>query len=132
MRQRTVLDNDTNGRGTADERESVLTRAILHAAIDAHLSDGELARILNVGDEHVQRFRSGAEVLKDGTASFRSAAMFIRLMRGLFGILGDTEPAASWLRSQNLDLGSRPIEKIFQPDGLDFVVSYVDSFRAKV
>ena len=57
----------------------------------------------------------------------------MRLFRSLDSLFGGDETVAhSWLNSENLVLGGRPIEKITTIAGLTDVIAYLDARRAIV
>jgi hypothetical protein len=60
------------------------------------------------------------------------ALLFVRLYRALDAIVGNERDAQTWLRSENLALGQRPIELIRSAEGLVRVLHYLDASRSRV
>jgi hypothetical protein len=60
------------------------------------------------------------------------ALLFLRMFRSLQAIVGNDHDAQTWLRSENLALGSRPLELIRSAEGLVRVLHYLDASRARL
>ena len=58
--------------------------------------------------------------------------LFLRMFRSLQAIVGNDHDAQTWLRSENLALGSRPLELIRSAEGLVRVLHYLDASRARL
>jgi len=115
----------------ADER--VLTVAVTRAADFWDLTNATLGRIIGVSGPTASRLRSGQKTLSRGTKPFELAQYLVRLFSSLEALTGsDDKSAISWLRTQNQDLGGRPIDLIETVKGLAEVSNYVDDFRARI
>ena len=113
--------------------ERVLTVAVTRAADFWDLTNATLGRIIGVSGPTASRLRSGQKTLSRGTKPFELAQYLVRLFRSLDALTGsDDKSAISWLRTQNQDLGGRPIDLIETVKGLAEVSNYVDDFRARI
>ncbi len=115
------------------DEEQVLTVAVGRAADLWDLTNATLGRIIGVSSPTASRLRSGQKRLSRGTKPFELGQYFVRLFRSLDALTGsDDKSAISWLRTENKDLGGRPIELIETVKGLAEVSNYVDDFRARI
>lgn len=115
----------------SDRQGTVASKAAIRAAGILGLSNAELARVVGVSKSQISRV-SNQKAALDGKP-LELGLLFVRLYRGLAGIVGpDDEAARSWLRADNLALGKKPIELIISVGGLVNVVDYVDSRRARI
>jgi len=115
------------------EDERVLTIAVSRAADLWDLTNATLGRIIGVSGPTASRLRSGQKRLLRGTKPFELGQYFVRLFRSLDALTGsDDKSAMSWLRTENKDLGGRPIDLIEPVKGLAEVSNYVDDFRARI
>lgn len=113
--------------------ERVLTVAVSRAADLWDLTNAALGRIIGVSSPTASRLRSGQKTLSRGTKPFELGQYFVRLFRSLDALTGsDDKSAISWLRTENKDLGGRPIDLIETVKGLAEVSNYVDDFRARI
>jgi uncharacterized protein (DUF2384 family) len=111
----------------------VLTVAVARAAKLWDLTNETLGKIIGVSSPTASRLRSGQRKLTRGTKPFELGQYFVRLFRSLDALTGsDDQSAISWLSTNNIDLGGRPIELITSVKGLAEVTNYVDDFRARV
>jgi len=119
--------------GVIPDDERVLTLAVSRAADLWDLTNATLGTIIGVSSPTASRLRSGQKRLSRGTKPFELGQYFVRLFRSLDALTGsDDKSAISWLRTDNKDLGGRPIDLIKTVKGLAEVSSYVDDFRARV
>lgn len=115
------------------EQSAVLTKATIRAAERLRLSARTLAAILGLSEPTISRMRKGDYQLGPNDKSFELALFFVRLFRSLDSLFGGDEAVAqSWLNSENIVLGGRPIEKIITIAGLIDVIAYLDARRAIV
>jgi uncharacterized protein (DUF2384 family) len=113
--------------------ERVLTVAVTRAADFWDLTNAALGRIIGVSGPTASRLRSGQKNLSRGTKPFELGQYLVRLFRSLDALTGsDDKSAISWLRTENQDLGGRPIDLIETVKGLAEVSNYVDDFRARI
>jgi ABC-type transporter Mla subunit MlaD len=123
----TVLD-----RGSA-RADQALTRATAQIADLWSLTNGQLGAILGVSGPTASRLRDGRYMLDPRSKAFELAQYLLRLFRSLDALVGSDDKAAqAWLRTPNLDLGTRPIDLLSTFTGLSRVCDYVDAFRARV
>jgi hypothetical protein len=65
--------------------------------------------------------------------SFELSALFIRLYRSLDAIVsGDEAVAKEWLNNHNTALGDAPINLMRNVSGLNHVIQYLDTRRARI
>ena len=115
------------------EKAQVLTNAVARIAELWGLSNAKLGGILGVSMATASRLRSGQSQLDPASKSYEAAQFLLRLFRSLDALLGSDDIAAkSWLATENLDLGGKPIEQIETMRGLIAVCDYVDFYRARV
>ncbi len=115
------------------EQSDVLTKATIRAAERFRLSARTLAAILGLSEPTISRMRKGDYQLGPNDKSFELAVFFVRLFRSLDSLFGGDEVVAhSWLNSENVVLGGRPIDKIITIAGLIDVIAYLDARRAIV
>lgn len=113
------------------ERDRVMTTAVVRAAEKLGLSGKDLAAILGVSAPTISRMRKDEFRLEEGSKAFELGALFVRLFRSLDAITGgDGTVAHAWLRNDNRALGGRPLEQIKTITGLTRGLNYLDSRRA--
>ncbi|MCB1377999.1 MAG: DUF2384 domain-containing protein [Alphaproteobacteria bacterium] len=111
----------------------VLTKAVVRAASRLEVTAKALSAILGLSEASVSRMKQGDFKLEVGTKPFELGVLFVRLFRSLDAIVGGDEAVArSWLRSANLVLDGRPLDKISTIAGLTDVIAYLDARRALV
>lgn len=111
----------------------VLTEAVGRVATLWKLTNDQLGAILGLSPATASRLRSGSFTLETDSKPFELGQYLIRLFRSLDAMIGsDDAGAIAWLRTDNLDLGGRPIDLIRTIRGLSDVADYVDDFRAQV
>ena len=118
----------------ATERSCILTQAVAETAQHLAIGPSELAPILGISQPSASRLLRGEFFIKEGTSEWQLSALFIRLYRGLFSIVGNSdELARNWLTSTNHAFGDRhPIDLIKSIPGLVLACDYVDAHRAPV
>ena len=113
------------------ERDRVMTTAVVRAAEKLGLSGKDLATILGVSAPTISRMRKAEFRLEEGSKAFELGALFVRFFRSLDAITGgDGRVAHAWLRNDNRALGGRPLEQIKTITGLTRGLTYLDSRRA--
>ena len=113
--------------------ESTLTKAVVRAARLLKFNQTLLARILGVSAPTASRMASGNYLLsKDRPKEWEFGLLLVRLFRSLDAILGSGEKAQTWLASQNLSLGARPVDLIQSAEGLIRVLHYLDAHRGRI
>ncbi|MCL4744042.1 MAG: DUF2384 domain-containing protein [Burkholderiaceae bacterium] len=119
---------------TARSRSAVLGGALAQTARRIGVGPTELGRIIGVSQPTASRLLAGNYALKEGSKEWELAALLVRLYRGLFAIVGDSDQLAKdWLGSANRAFGGKPpIEAIRSVQGLVHACEYVDAHRARV
>lgn len=116
----------------AAERSAVLTQAVAETAKHLGLGSTDLAPIIGISQPSASRLLKGEFLVKEGTPEWQLSALLVRLYRGLFSIVGNSdELAREWLTSRNQAFGDRiPLAEIKTIIGLVFACDYVDAHRA--
>jgi len=117
----------------APDESRVLSAAVRHVAEYWKLTNEQLGAVLGLSAATASRLRAGHYRLKPADKAFELGQYLVRLFRSLDAIMGsDDDAAVSWLRTSNLDLGGRPIDRLVTIRGLMDVADYVDDFRAHI
>ena len=125
-----------NGRVAANHITSgsdaaLIGNALLRASEHLEIANKVLSRIVGLSESSLSRLRRRGFEL-DGK-SLELAILFVRMYRSLDAIVGgDDAVAAAWLKNINTALGAAPLEMIQTVSGLNDVISYLDSRRARV
>ena len=105
--------------------------ALLRASAHLEIANKILSRIVGLSESSLSRLRKRDFEL-DGKP-LELAILLIRMYRSLDAIVGgDDTVAAAWLRNMNTALGAAPLEMIQTVSGLNDVISYLDSRRARI
>lgn len=114
------------------DRSAVMTQAVAETARRLNLKAVDLAAIIGVSQPSASRLMKGEFQVKEGTPEWQLAALLVRLYRGLFSIVGNSdELARAWLGSKNRAFNDGvPIEEIKKIVGLVAACEYVDAHRA--
>ena len=117
-----------------DPRDAtIVSKAAIRAAERLGVSHRDLGTIIGVSESTVSRIKTGDFPLDRDPKAFELSLLFVRLYRSLDAIVGgDTQAAASWLKSFNTALDARPIDAIQSITGLVNVIGYLDSRRAPI
>ncbi len=112
---------------------AILSKAVVRAAGLLAMSQREVARTLGVSESTASRLFAGKFLLSSERAKeWEFALLFVRLFRSLDALWGHDATARTWLRSENLGLGARPIELMASVEGLVRVVAFLDSARGRI
>jgi transcriptional regulator with XRE-family HTH domain len=112
---------------------AIVSQAAIRAAERLGVSQRDLGTIIGVSESTVSRIKTGDFPLDRDPKAFELSLLFVRLYRSLDAIVGgDTQAAASWLKSFNTALDARPIDAIQSITGLVNVIGYLDSRRAPI
>ncbi|MET0529556.1 MAG: antitoxin Xre-like helix-turn-helix domain-containing protein [Microvirga sp.] len=112
---------------------AIVSKAAIRAAERLGVSQRDLGAIIGVSESTVSRIKTGDFPLDRDPKAFELSLLFVRLYRSLDAIVGgDTQAAASWLKSFNTALDARPIDAIQSITGLVNVIGYLDSRRAPI
>jgi len=119
---------------TATDRARVLSQAVVEAAARLQLRTGVLRAVLGISQPTASRLLHGQYRIPPESKTWELAALFVRLYRALFAMVGgNDELARAWLESPNRAFGDRPpLEVIQRIDGLLHACEYVDAHRARV
>ena len=119
---------------THAERSAMLTQAVTETANHLNVGPTDLAAIVGISQSSASRMFNGGFFIKEGTPEWQLAALFVRLYRGLFSIVGNSDALArEWLTSGNHAFDGRsPLEVIKSIIGLVSACDYIDAHRAQV
>lgn len=118
----------------AQNKQLVLTKAVVNTANYLDLPKNKLAHILGVSSATVTRLYVNSYQLSPVKKEWDFAVLLVRLFRSLDSIVGGAAgDARKWLASENKALaGKKPAELIESTEGLVRVVNYLDACRAVV
>lgn len=118
----------------AADRSSVLTQAVAETAKHLGIGSTDLAPIIGISQPSASKLMNGKFTIKEGTTTWQLSALLVRLYRGLFSIVGNSdELAREWLISRNRAFNDRiPLEEIKTILGLVAACDYIDAHRAPV
>ena len=115
----------------APEKSMVLGKATIRAAIELHLSNAALARVIGLSEPSISRIAVGARGIDPLSKAGQLALLLVRLFRSLDPLVGsDAQKRLDWLRSHNKALNGTPTTLIETPHGLVTTLSYLDGMRA--
>jgi len=110
-----------------NERERVLTSAVIRAADWLGIDDSEVAEILSLTRGAVQQMRVGSLHLTENSNGFNRAVDLVAVFSSLhMKFAADREIARSWMRNSNTALHYAPIALMQKPGGLEAVRAYVE------
>jgi transcriptional regulator with XRE-family HTH domain len=114
--------------------ESVLSKAVVRAAVQLDLRQAQLARMLGLSAASASRLTSGSWQIPEDSKSWELATAFVRLYRSLSALTGgETQAMRDWLHSGNIALGGGPpADRIVSAEGLIHVVHYLDAARGRI
>ena len=115
-------------------RSRVLTTAVANVAKNLDIGPTELAKIIGVSQSSASRLMAGHYDIKDSTKTWELGALFVRMYRGLYSIVGNNDQLAQqWLKSGNAVFGgAQPYDVIQQAQGLVHACDYIDAHRATI
>ena len=118
----------------AQNKQLVLTKAVVNTANYLGLPKGKLAHILGVSSATITRLYINSYQLSPDKKEWDFAVLLVRLFRSLDSIVGGAaDDAKKWLASENKAFaGKKPVELIESTEGLVRVVNYLDSCRAVI
>ena len=104
---------------------------LARASTNLDLPNRIVGAVVGLSEPTISRLKNGNYTLKRNEKEFELSLLFVRLYRSLIAIVGgDDVVAAVWLRSPNIALHARPIERIQTVDGLRQTIDYLDARRA--
>ncbi len=117
---------------TTQDRARILSSAVAEVARHLGISSVELGGILGASQSSASRLMNGIYSLHEHQKEWELAALFVRLYRGLYSIVGSNDQLAmDWLKSRNSAFGNQvPLAVIQQASGLVHACDYVDAHRA--
>lgn len=118
----------------AQNKQLVLTKALVNTANYLDLPKNKLAHILGVSSATVTRLYVNSYQLSPDKKEWDFAVLLVRLFRSLDSIVGGAaDDAKKWLTSENKAFaGKKPAELIESTEGLVRVVNYLDACRAVI
>lgn len=127
-----MVDEQANPQ--AASRSRVLSTAVAETARHLAIGPTDLGKIIGVSQPVASRLLNGRYTIREGSKEWELGALFIRMYRGLFSLVGNSDPLAKdWLRSNNRAFGDQwPIDVIKNVQGLVHACEYIDSHRASV
>ena len=126
---KTVVENERYN----SKREEVLSVAVIRASNLLGLNDQQLANTIDISLNNLKKIKTGKSLLKDGSNSFKNAALLVRVFQSIDAIAGgDPLVVKQWMKSRNIILNASPINLIVEKGGLKSVVSYLDSRLALI
>ena len=113
-------------------RSRVLTTAVAETARHLDIGSTDLGKIIGVSQPVASRLLNGSYAIKQGSKEWELGALLVRMYRGLFSIVGNSDQLAKdWLRSSNQAFGDQaPIGVIKNVQGLVHACEYIDAHRA--
>ena len=109
----------------------VLAKAVLRAATQLGLNQGELAQVLGIHRTAVSRLKRGRP-LDPSSKEGELALLFVRVARSLYALAGGDE---AWMRhfmsTPNRLTGGVPAEQVRSVQGLVQVLQVVDALRGR-
>ena len=114
------------------EPNAVLAKAVLNAAEQLGLKQGNLAAVLGIHRTAISRLKQNPDInptSKEGEL----ALLLVRLARALFALTGgDRDWIQHFMNSPNKVTGGIPAQQIARIEGLIRVLQFVDAIRGKV
>jgi len=111
--------------------DAVLAKALLNAAREAGVKQGELAEIIGVSATQISRIKKERH-LNPESKSGELALLFIRICRALHALSGgDRDWIRHFLRTRNSIIAGIPLEQMQSVQGLVNVLTFVDAIRGK-
>jgi hypothetical protein len=115
------------------EREQVLTKAIINLARFYDLSGKDLSDIIGISESSTTRLNQGKKLISPDTKEGEMALLLLRVYRGLNSMIGTNHNKAKiWLNSFNHYFHGKPLEHMKTVSGLVDVVNYLDAMRGKL
>lgn len=115
------------------EKEQVLTKALLNLAKFYHLTGKDLSDIIGISESSATRLHQGKKFISPDTKEGEMTLLLLRVYRGLNSLVGNNHDKAKiWLHSFNLYFNKKPIEQLKTVSGLVDVVNYLDAMRGKL
>jgi DNA-binding XRE family transcriptional regulator len=117
--------------GVKPELNAVLGKSVIRAAAHLGISQHQLGKILGLSAATISRLHAGSYQLDAVRKEWDLAILFVRVFRLLDPIVGDPSLARAWLNGDNLGLNARPIDLLFDAEGLVRVAHYLGAAHAR-
>jgi hypothetical protein len=116
--------------------KEILNKALGRAAVKLELSRQELSAIVGPSESSLSRMfsnnRNKKNYIVPHSKKGQLAILLLRIYRNLDVLFrGNEKQCRLWLRSENMHLGSIPIELIKSVEGLIQAIQYLDVMRGK-
>lgn len=126
-----MLDSPVHAKQITGSDAALIGKTLLRAAEHLEIANKVLSKIIGLSESSLSRLRKGEFELNG--KSLELAILFVRMYRSLDAIVGgDDAVASAWLRNANTALGGVPIEMVQTVSGLNNVINYLDSRRARI
>jgi len=111
--------------------ETVLAKAVLHAAAQLGLKQADLAAVLGMHRTAISRLKQ-APTLDPSSKQGELALLLIRVARALFALTGgDKDWIRHFMHTHNTATGGVPAQQIESIQGLTTVLQFVDAIRGQ-
>lgn len=121
-----------DGLKIGNQKEQVLTKAILKLADAYGLSRKDIQSIIGISKSTVTRIKKGTTWISPATKKGELALLLLRVYRGLNSLVGNNhEKAKLWLNSYNTSFNQKPIAALKTVIGLVQVLDYLDNIEPK-
>lgn len=122
----------TRPKAKPQSRAHVLSGAVAEVARQLGIGSADLGAILGISQPSASRLMNGLYALHEQQKEWELAALLVRLYRGLYSIVGNSDQLAKdWLKSRNRAFGDQiPFAVIKQAAGLVHACDYIDAHRA--
>jgi DNA-binding Xre family transcriptional regulator len=119
-------------REKAQQKEAVLTQAVLRSADLLGVDRKDLSEIIGISEATISRMRRGDAVVSLESKEGKAAIQFARICTSLDSLFGGKpELCSKWLRTATTHLGGVPLDLPRSIRGLVDVASYLDAMRTK-
>lgn len=116
-----------------NQKETVLTKALLRAFDLLNLERSEIAAILGVSEPTLSRLYKQERFINPSSKEGELALLFLLIYKHLVSLFGnDLMQCQQWLRNSNEHLSDIPIELMKQIPGLMKVVNYLEFMQEKI
>lgn len=123
------MSTQSQNQSQEQRAAEVLSKAVVRVSERLGIKGTTLSKVLGISAPTVSRMFKGAYTLNPKSKEWDFATLLVRVYRSLDSIVGNDETARQWLRSDNLDLGARPIDLLTKTEGIVYVSQYLDASR---
>jgi hypothetical protein len=119
------------GPAAEDAKAAALTKAALDAARRLGLTPAETAAAIGIPQGALNAFKKGDRAVDGYNGEAECADALVRTVRRLGALLGEADTSwRSWLRRENEDLGSKPVEILQQRQGILKIAQHLERARS--